>query len=99
MHGYRFVSRRMRRDGSEELVADRQSVSLALPAYPVIREVLGYLQRGERPPERLGYKLAVLCLRRLKGRHPLFENCNDCFFRDVCAYPRNPQWFHKRGLA
>jgi hypothetical protein len=72
---------------------------MRIPGYPVIRDVIWYVTRRKPVPERLRYRLAVLCLCRLKGRHPLFTRCEDCFFYDVCAYPKNPEWFMRRGIV
>ena len=85
------------RNGSSELVMPRRSVKMSFPDYPVIREILEKLQKSERIDPKLGYKLGVLCLKRLRHENPeLFGNCADCFFADICAYPRNPEWFHTK---
>ena len=97
--GYRVRGLRLYGSGEGELLTDPSSTRLRLPGYPVIREILERRARGEHVPSRLGYRLGVLCLKKLKGRHPLFSDCSSCPLASDCAYPRDPEWFKKKGIV
>jgi len=95
--GYRIVAKRLYRDGSSELVTEPRSLEIGVtPCTAFEAKLLDMVARGEKPSDpRFGYKLAVACI-----RSRCFEkrSCEECFFRDVCAFPKSPRWFIEKGM-
>jgi len=95
--GYKIKSVRFYKDGTVELTTDPEAVPATItPCTSVEEKVLTLLSEGrKREALKLGYKLAVACI---KSRCREGRDCNTCFLKDVCALPKNPEWFIKKGL-
>jgi len=97
MDRYRVKALRIYGDRAQELITEPQGVELGVaPCTPFEAKLLDMAARGEKPSDpRIGYRLAVACI-----RSGCFEkrDCNTCFFRDICALPKNPEWFTEKGI-
>jgi len=95
--GYEIKSKRFYIDGTEELVTEPEGAKLIVSACtPLESKILRLLSEGKREElGNIGYKLAVACIKSGCIKH---RNCGKCFFSDICAYPKNPEWFMRKGL-
>jgi len=95
--GYEIKSKKLYRDGREELVTEPEAAKLSVVACtPLESKILKLLSEGRRDElKNIGYKLAVACI---KSGCIKYRDCRECFYSDICAYPKNPEWFRKKGL-
>jgi len=87
--GYKVKALRIYKNGTKELVTEPQrSEFVVVPCTPVESRVLWMLSKGMKigDPE-IGYKIADACAMYGCDKH---RKCGSCFFRDLCAYPGNP---------